>query len=435
MDSGLYDHLVAQGLLVRHREVDVEPPHPENCWRVLGPEVVPFISYPDEWSFSQLRDAALATLAVARTALDYGMSLKDCSAFNIQFMKGRPVFIDTLSFERYREGKPWVAYRQFCQHFLAPLALMHYTDVRLNQLFRTYIDGVPLDLAARLLPGRTRLRFSLLTHIHLHTASQQRYADRKASLPQRNFSRRAYLGLLDNLASAIRGLSWKASGSEWGEYYNATNYDDGAFAQKRRLIGEYLDLTRPRTVWDLGGNIGLFSRIASDRGIDTLCFDIDPDAVERNYQRVSATGEEHLLPLLLDLTNPTSRRGWHGNERSSLLDRGPADTAMALALIHHLAISNNVPLDRLAQFFSETCRYLIIEFVPKSDSQVERLLATREDIFPNYRQDCFEAAFEEEFDILRSTPIRGSERTLYLMKSRNPDTLRHQHTGSYTSIL
>ena len=168
MSSGLYRKLTESGLLIRHEETDVLPPVPACAYKVICPARVAMISYPYEWSFGQYKDAALLTLAVQRQAIDHGMSLKDCSAYNVQFHEGRPVFIDTLSLERFQEGTPWVAYRQFCQHFLAPLALMSLTDIRLGQLTRTNLDGVPLDLATRLLPWRSRLRFGLLLHLHLH---------------------------------------------------------------------------------------------------------------------------------------------------------------------------------------------------------------------------------------------------------------------------
>ena len=192
MDSGLYQALINDNLLIPHEEADIEPLVPERAYRTIKPEVIPFVSYPYEWCFSQLKDAALTTLKVQRKALDFGMSLKDCSAFNIQFRKGRPVFIDTLSFEKYREGQPWVAYRQFCQHFLAPLALMGYKDVRLNQLFRVYIDGLPLDFTSCLLPWRTRLRFSLLSHLHLHARSQEHFADKPVDVGQHRLGRRGH---------------------------------------------------------------------------------------------------------------------------------------------------------------------------------------------------------------------------------------------------
>ncbi|HOW91704.1 MAG TPA: hypothetical protein PK883_05240, partial [Anaerolineaceae bacterium] len=182
MSGGLYAGLTADGLLIPHEEVDEPPADPELVYKIIRPQVVPFISYPYEWSFTQLKDAALLTLAAARSALEQGMVLKDASAYNIQFVGGKPVLIDTLSFDLYKEGAPWDAYRQFCQHFLAPLALASLVDIRLIQLLRVYIDGIPLDLASALLPGRTKFGLAgLAVHIHLHARAQQQYSDKQVS--------------------------------------------------------------------------------------------------------------------------------------------------------------------------------------------------------------------------------------------------------------
>ncbi len=420
--SGLYDSLTAAGLIIPHKEVDVPPAEPELAYKTLQPEPVTFISYPYEWCFSQLKDAALTTLAIQKRALDAGLTLKDSSAYNIQFHKGRPVLIDTLSFDLYNEGEPWDAYRQFCQHFLAPLALMSLVDIRLSQLLRVYVDGIPLDLASRLLPGRTRLNFGLLSHIHLHASAQRRYAGKSVeqAVSTRRMSRISFLGLIDGLESAVRKLSWKPTGTEWGDYYPATSqhYSDEALEHKRQLVADYLTRLEPATVWDLGANTGLFSRIASDRGIPTVAFDIDPAAVELNYQQCVAQKESSLLPLLLDLTNPSPNLGWHNRERMSFYARGPVDAILALALVHHLAIANNVPLTRLATFFRDLSRALIIEFVPKEDPQVQRLLASRADIFPDYTTAGFEAAFSHLFWIRASEAINGTSRRLYFMEAR-----------------
>ncbi len=419
--SGLYNDLVGSCLLIPHEEVNIEPVEPLQVYKVIRPEPVAFVSYPYEWSFSQLKDAALTTLAIQKRALAFGMSLKDASAYNIQFHRGQPVLIDTLSFETYQEGKPWIAYRQFCQHFLAPLALMAYRDIHLSQLLRVYIDGLPLDLTSRLLPLRTRLSLPLFVHIHLHAMAQRRYANtpmNQTRLPTRHISRAAFLGLIDSLESAIRRLHWKPVGTEWVEYYTTTNYLPEAMQHKQELVCEFLDRIQPYSVWDLGANTGLFSRLASRRGILTLAFDSDPGAVERNYLRCVAEGETNLLPLVLDLTNPSPSIGWHNQERMSWLDRAPADAVLALAVIHHLAIANNIPLGQLAKFFSQLGHWLIIEFVPKSDSQVQRLLAAREDIFPEYTQADFEYAFHRFFISHAAERIRGSERILYLMEVR-----------------
>jgi ribosomal protein L11 methylase PrmA len=420
MDSGLYAALVKAGLLVRHEEVSQPPAEPELAACVLQPERLLFISYPYEWCFGELKDAALATLTIQKKALEKGMSLKDASAYNIQFRNARPLLIDTLSFERYVEGQPWTAYRQFCQHFLAPLALMAYTDVRLGQLLRLYMDGVPLDLASRLLPGRTRLNFGLLTHIHLHANAQRRYADQQVqrqAVAQR-VSKMGLIGLVESLENTVRQLEWKAGGTEWGDYYDATNYTATAFEDKRRILAEWIETIAPQTCWDLGGNTGVFSRLASERKSFTVSFDIDPTAVEQNYRRCRKEKTERLLPLLMDLTNPSPAQGWDHTERESLAGRGPADLVMALALVHHLAIANNVPLSRLAQSFARLGKTLIVEFVPKSDSQVQRLLASRLDIFPDYTPEGFEAAFASFFELRQRHPVQDSQRLLYWFERR-----------------
>ena len=417
MESGLYDRLVKAGLLVPHVEAEQDSATPE-AYKIIQPEHVPFISYPYEWSFGQLKDAALATLSIQRRALKVDMSLKDASAYNIQFMRGKATLIDTLSFEMYKEGQPWVAYRQFCQHFLAPLALMAVRDVRLNQLLRVYIDGVPLDLASGLLPASTRFNFGLLTHIHLHATAQRRYSGAEVKSRAATMSRQAMTGLIDSLDSAIRKLEWKPGGTEWGNYYDITNYSDAAFEHKKELVREWSARVKPSLVWDLGANNGVFSRVAGESNAFVVSSDIDPTAVEQNYRQVKRDKAENLLPLLIDLTNPSPSIGWSNEERDSFGGRGPADMVLALALIHHLAISNNVPLLQVADFFASVGKWLVIEFVPKSDSQVQKLLVSREDIFPNYTREGFEAAFQQRFKIVEAINVRESERVLYLMTPR-----------------
>lgn len=418
--SGLYDELTSAGLLVPHREASLDRALTRGAYRVLEPHPITFVSYPYEWCFGQLKSAALATLEVQRRALARGMTLKDASAFNIQFEDGRPVLVDTLSFERCREGEPWIAYRQFCQHFFAPLLLMSHVDVRLARLLERFIDGVPLDLASRLLPRRTWLRFAPLLHVHLHARSLKRFAGTsiRESRLARPVGRTSLQGLVSTLETAIRRLSWRATGTEWADYGSMLNYSTEAGATKRRLVGEYLERVRPPVVWDLGANNGEYSRLAAQRGARVIAIDGDPAAVERNYAALEADAEGRILPLWIDLGNPTPALGWAHRERRSLAERGPADLVMALALIHHLAIGNNVPLPSVARFLSRLGRHLIIEFVPKGDPQVRRLLASREDIFSGYTAEGFEEAFGKMYDFLASDPVADSGRRLYLMTRR-----------------
>jgi len=424
MESGLYTALVEAGLLIPHEEVDRSLAAADGAHRVLRPERIPFVSYPYEWSFGQLKDAALATLGIQRIALDHGMSLRDASAFNFQFRGGQPILIDTLSFERLPAGRPWVAYRQFCQHFLAPLALASYRDIRLTQLARVHIDGIPLDLASELLPFRARLRVPLLLHVFFHAKSQVRHqtdSDQAESSARqaRPFTLQAFRGLIDSLEKAVAKLTWRPRRSPWAGYYTeAESYSREAMEHKQQLVGAFLDRTTARTAWDLGANTGLFSRIAAAKEIQTVSFDLDPAAVEANYAQVVRADETAVLPLVMDLINPSPAIGWENRERQSLAERGPVDLVLALALVHHLAIGNNVPLERLAGFFGGLSTWLIIEFVPKSDPKVRGLLALREDVFPDYTQDGFERAFGERFDIQAREQVKDSDRILYLMRAR-----------------
>lgn len=426
IQSGLYDKLVSRGLLVSHEEItDGSVAGTADSYRILKPLQIPFISYPYEWSFSQLKDAAMLTLKVQHEALKHGFVLKDASAYNVQFVDSKPVFIDTLSFDAYEPGAPWVAYKQFCQHFLAPLALMAYTDVELSKLMISHIDGVPLPLASKLLPARTRLNYSLLTHIHLHSKMQQQHADaaggkdvaraKRASLSQQGLN-----ALMESLAKTVQKLEWKLPRTEWGDYYENTNYSDRAGGEKRALVDRLLG-SIPDTlqlIQDFGANTGEFSRIAAKHGELVVSQDIDPVAVELNYRHNSTNGPANILPLIQDFSSPSPAIGWGNAERDSFLERSRCDALLVLALIHHLAISNNVPLSHIASLFAGITRWIVIEFVPKSDSQVERLLATREDIFADYTKDGFEQAFSAYFSIEAEEPVPDSERTLYLMKSK-----------------
>ncbi len=417
MVGGLYQDLVAAGLLLPHEEIDCSPRQPSVAYKVIRPETIDFISYPYEWSFTQLKDAALAALEIQRRSLAHGMTLKDCMRYNLQFHRGRPVLIDTLSFEVNRDGEPWTGYRQFCEHFLAPLALESLTDYRLGQLCRTNIDGVPLDLAARLLPWRSRLRFGLGVHIHLHAAMQRSHAGEAGPSSQaRRLNRQALLALVDNLESTVKKLRWTPAGRGWDGYYNDLSYTPEEFDQKSRLVTEFLKRAGAASAWDLGANTGHFSRIAAGLGLSTVSFDYDPACIERTYLGVREKQETRLLPLVLDLFNPSPPSGWFNQERSSVFDRGSRDLVMALALVHHLAFTGHQPLENLATFFSGLSPWLIIEFVPETDPQSRLLLARRRGQHHRYDRDHFEECFGKYFTLIVSEPVSQSGRVLYLMR-------------------
>ncbi len=421
MSGGLYAELTERRLLVPHEEDDAQKISRADAYKFLKPLPIPFVSYPYEWSFSQLKDAALLTLAIQKRALSRGMILKDASAYNVQFFEGKPILIDTLSFEIYQEGKAWTAYKQFCQHFLAPLLLMSHKDIRLSQMLRVFIDGIPLDLASAMVSKATYRQLGILMHVHLHARAQHQYKDSSrpaGALARKQIGKQSLLQIADSLRSTIRGLRWRHGATDWADYYDGDSYQEEAFRHKLELVAEYLELIKPSCVWDLGANTGEFSRVASGAGAFTVSADNDPGVVEANYLKAKRDREKNLLPLLIDLVNPSGAIGWANAERLSLAERSNADCLLALALIHHLAISNNVPLSMIADYFAGLAEWLIIEFVPKRDKQAQKLLRSRDDIFEEYSQQGFEARFSQFYEIVKSCPLRQSDRALYLMRRR-----------------
>jgi hypothetical protein len=424
--SGLYDKLVREGLLVPHEERPLSEAARAGAAFVLKPERIPFISLPYEWCFAQRKAAALTTLKIQEMALAHGMTLKDATAFNIQFRGVEPVLIDTLSFETYVEGAPWVAYRQFCQHFLAPLALQARIDVRLGGLLRQHLDGIPLDLASKLLGGASWLSPALAMHVHLHAKSIAGHAATedassgtgKSSEKSRaaRVSKRGLEGIVSHLKSAVEGLEWRPPGTEWGLYENTHNYDEGGKKSKQQLVAQFVQRAEAYTVLDLGANAGEYARVARDAGATlVVAADGDPVAVERGYRRLVSGREHRVHPLLVDLTNPGGAQGWDHREWPALADRGPFDVVMSLALVHHLAIGNNVPLPGVAAMLARLGKSVIIEWVPKTDPQVQRLLSAREDIFDKYDEEELVVAFAAlGMSAVAREAVGASGRTLYV---------------------
>lgn len=393
---------------------------------MIRPRAIDFISYPYEWCFSQLKEAALLTLEVQSRALDAGMRLKDASAFNVQFEDGKPILIDSLSFEAAEPTEPWTAYRQFCEHFLAPLALIAHRDARCGLMLRDFIDGIPLDLVVRLLPGRTRLNIGLASHLHLHAGAQSRSARTAPSpatdsRPARRVSATGQRAVLDSLRRTVEGLRWKPTG-HWARYATTTSYSETATASKGEIVGEMLTSIGGSTAWDLGANTGVYSRLAAGTGYRVVAWDQDAASVEAHWQAVRGTQLPSVLPLVLDLANPSPALGWGVEERSSFLGRGRPDVILALALVHHLAIGNNVPLPRIAQLFARMAPRAIVEFVPKDDPMTRHLLSARRDLFTDYTLDGFRAAFGAVFTIARETQVTDSPRTLFLLEPRRAES-------------
>jgi ribosomal protein L11 methylase PrmA len=416
-DSGLYENLVQDGLIIPVSDADIKLAVSDSAALVVKPEQLPFVSYPYEWCFSQMKAGALLTLDLMRRGISKGLWLKDASNFNIQFRGAEPVHFDTLSFERYPEGEAWTAYGQFCRHFLGPLVASAYLDSRTIPSLRMHIDGFPLDLVSKSLPWKARLNPGIALHIRMHgkASKQGGPAAKSAALPKN-----ALLGMLDSLSNTVSALSPASASATWVGYYEDNNYEAKSQDDKSAVVRTFLESIQPKpaTCWDLGANTGHFSEIPAGLGIATFAFDFDPDVVEKTYSNWRSRKVANVGAYVQDLTNPSPRLGWANSERDSFTDRGPADVVLALALIHHLAIGNNVPLEQIADWFGKLGRHLIIEFVDKEDSQVIRMLSTRRDVFIDYHQKEFERAFGKVFEIQSTHAIPNTKRTLYLMRNR-----------------
>ncbi|MFZ1783777.1 MAG: hypothetical protein WAU23_01140 [Ferruginibacter sp.] len=415
MNSGLYDALVKKQWLIAHTTIEDLSRFGFSEGKVLFPDQIPFISYPYEWSFDMWRDAALLTLQITTATLQKGMILKDATPFNVQFYRGRPVFIDTLSFYDYVEGESWVAYRQFCECFLAPLLLMHYGHPELGKWFRVYPNGIPMALLANMLPKRSMWNLNTLLHVHLQaklSAGQQ-----KKRGAENKFTKHKMEVLLQGLERFVRQLKPRKSKTTWDDYYTGTILGADYLEAKTALVKSFISGIEYTNVIDLGANDGHFSFLfTEDKNI--VAIDFDMNCVNNLYQKIKKAGKTNMLPLVNDLAAPSPAIGWNNTERESLTGRLKADLVMALALLHHLAIANNIPLTLLADWLQPMGEYLIIEFVPKEDEKVKLLLQHRKDVFDNYNREHFKSAFARHYEIMREEKVGKSERALFLMKRR-----------------
>ncbi|MBO4648855.1 MAG: SAM-dependent methyltransferase [Lentisphaeria bacterium] len=408
--SGLAGQLIEECKLVPFTPL----PEEKDGSQLLRLEALPFISYPYEWSFGQLRDAGLLTLELMRKALHRDLILKDASAFNIAFRGGKAVFLDHTSFTAYRGNEPWRAYRQFVMHFLAPLMLMKKVDLRCLSLFRSGLDGIPLDLASRLLPWTTQFDPDILFHIHLHARFDRRYSadTRERKIPP--MPKKRLENLIRSLQDCLGGLDISAQNTQWAEYYGNTSYSDASFQFKRERTKAFCREIAPRSVCDLGANTGVFSKIAARYASEVIASDIDPQAVERLY--VLSQKTRNLHPVLLDLNNPSPDLGVFNEERRSFLSRCRCDLALGLALVHHLRITGNWTLEQIARLFGTIAPNALVEFVPAEDVQVKRLMRGREKIYADWTLDDLLAAFRPYYSNYEIEPIPDSPRTLIRLR-------------------
>lgn len=419
LSSGLLNELMASGKLIalEENELALKGEEAAQAYKVYKLHSLRVLSYPPEWSFAQFKKAALLTLDIQRRALQHGFCLKDASAYNVQFTGKDPVFIDHLSFDKLEAESPWKAYSQFCRHFLAPLLLWHYGVPEPHLQFLYHLDGIPVSHCAAALPWRSKWSLLAFTHIHLHARMEKRHAaDRKLDFGGKRYSLQKHLKLLEHLEMGIRELGLPERVSQWTDYYENNSYSTEALEVKQAFVTKYCEELASDFCLDLGANTGVFSFIAAEHFKLVLACDADENVLRAIRSRKKA----NVLTLRVDLSNPLPAYGWNSRERKAFIERVRHNNlCMALALVHHLCIANNVPLIQLADFFAGLSSHLLIEFVPMEDEQVRKLLVSRKANFPDYTLEQFEKAFTAYYTIADKKPLPGSGRVLYYM-TRKP---------------
>lgn len=417
---GLLERLAQDGWLVATHEVDLDLP---EAWQLTADYVleharIDYISFPYEWPFPALKAAALHHLDLHLELLGHGATLSDASAYNIQFEGARPVFIDVLSLRPYREDEYWLAHRQFCEQFLNPLLLRAMFGIPHNAWYRGSLEGIETDALARLMPLRRKLSWNVLSHVVLQARlNRTASANATASIERvraRRLSKTGYVGLLRQLRRWIASLTPRDTGpTTWGDYERLHTYSWEEEADKRQFVAEFVGRVQPGLLFDLGCNAGAYAALALASGARRVIgFDYDQRALEIAFARARADKLD-FLPLFLDAGNPSPDQGWRQAERPGFERRARADALLGLAFTHHLAIGRNIPLDRLLEWITNLAPQGVVEFVPKDDPTVRQMLALRDDVFPTYHQEAFEAGLQRCARIVRSAPVSRHNRRLY----------------------
>lgn len=426
VETGLLDSLVKSEAVIETKRVSIgEAPDVYRAAPEIGLVVehprIPFISYVYEWPFEMLRAAAIRSLEILQLALEKDLILKDATPYNVQFIGTNPLLIDVGSFERYRQGVPWIGYTQFCRTFLNPLLLQSITGIPFQMWMRSSLEGIDPVHLNRLLPLRHKLRKNVFIDVVLQAWLSQRFSSRSSkapSLQERSIPKSVIAGLVNRLKKSVAGLKRRGKAhSVWLNYEEECHYQPEALQAKDRFVDAALARSKPRVVWDLGCNVGRYSIMAARYANYIVAIDSDEAAVGALYERTRGQ-HTNVLPLTVDFTNPSPSQGWGQEERRGLAERGRAEFALCLALVHHLAISGNVPLPKIAEWLSSITEAGIVEFVPKSDPMLQALLRTRQDVYTGYTQPAFEEALKEHYRITDMACLPNSERTLYLFDPR-----------------
>lgn len=421
-DAGVIDALVTAGTLVDNWRVDdVTVPAGVPNAAVVESTCLPFVSYPSEWSFAMLRQAALATLDANLLALESGFILKDASAFNVTFDGMHPVIIDTSSIERFPERGVWNAYGQFCDHFLAPLLLEAHGGIPVSRSLTGAISGFPIADLAPLLKGRSRWAKGVLTHVKMR-ARIERSAGKMDTIARTevggmSLPREAVAASISKMRRIVAGLG-SGAGSTWADYERSLPYDGSGIEIKERFVAAAAALAaNKKLALDVGANAGRYTKLLAGEFERVVAIDIDPGAVDALYRLEGESVRRKVTPLVVDITNPTPAFGWRSTERRAFFDRMNPDLTTWLAVLHHLCLGTGIPLPEVLDLIHAVGQEAVVEFVDPEDPMALHITASRRDPLHDYSRAAFESGITARFEIVSSEPASDT-RTLFHLRRR-----------------
>jgi len=417
--------LVEAGLMVPTRLVSVADEGIDiegASSTILQHDRIAVMSYCYEWPFSLLRDAALVTLEIIERCLAFDCILKDATPYNIALYKGRPVLIDVLSIDNYEKGAPWEGYAQFCREFLFPLLLSAHKKIDVHDILRGSLNGMSLEVADGLFSFSDICKTGVLKHVKLQAMLQRSFRksefNAKRSYHESHFGKELILANVRGLRKILNKVAPSTTDSTWIDYTDSHSYDADEEAEKMAFVRSILETHNPGRVIDIGCNTGVYSRIASESANSVVSLDFDAACIDRLYRQGRRDKIENIFPIVANMLNPSPGMGWMLQERMSLFDRIQGDAFLALALVHHIAISGNIPLKNFVEALSGLADGGIVEWVDKSDPMVKTLLKNRRDVFDHYTWDHFKYVLEQSFDMEKVIEIGGGRRRLCLVRRK-----------------
>ena len=415
-NQDIYQILINKNLLINSwepKDQDLTSQNIDNVNKFLEHEKLENWSYPYEWTFSQLKKAAIFHLDFQLFLLEKNISLKDASAYNIQFKNNKPIFIDILSLQKLDENTPWQGHKQFCEEFLNPLVFSSYFNLPFNEIYKGNLNGISNRQIINLLGYKIFFSFSLLINVYF-TESLSGKSGVSKKKKERSYKQSQYF-LINNLKKFIKKLKYKKNKSTWSNYSNTHSYSIESEIEKENILKSYISINKPYSLIDIGCNDGKYSFLAKESGVKKIiALDYDMQCLEK----IELDNNEIVTPLYADLSNLSSSIGWNNKEKKSFIERFNFDFSLSFAVVHHLVISKNIPLYEVLNFIIKLSKKGLVEFIPNDDEMVKRMKMFKTKAYDDYNLENFLKILNKNCNTVKVHELKGSKRKIiYYEKS------------------